>query len=34
VQVDGKKVAEKTFLHGFPTEREVVDAVRSAIPSA
>ncbi len=30
VQVDGKKVAEKSLIHGFPSESEVVEAVRKA----
>ncbi len=34
VQVDGHKVAEKTFLHGFPTEDEVVHAVAMATGKA
>lgn len=31
VEVDGKPVARKTYEHGFPTEQEVVQAVRDAL---
>ena len=29
--MDGHKVAEKSFVHGFPTEAEVVQAVAKAL---
>jgi hypothetical protein len=32
--VDGKKVAEKSFFHGFPSEDEVVKAVAKALGKA
>ena len=31
VEVDGKAVARKSIERGFPTETEVVDAVRGAL---
>jgi predicted Rdx family selenoprotein len=31
VEVDGKVVARKTSAHGFPTDEEVVEAVRGVI---
>ena len=31
VEVDGKPVARKTTERGFPTEQDVVEAVRSAL---
>jgi hypothetical protein len=31
VQVDGRSVAEKTIIRGFPTDEEVVRAVAQAL---